>query len=792
MKTHIRYLLEDSNSLDQYFQLHKAVTLDDVKRHLFLLARESNVRIPDHIYRLAAEKTFTDIHSLSHLFTIGLTQLSEEYLEVKQDKVYVKACKQNEWQLLLTKIPPLLLVACRIWRNHSVISPTNTDFLTHYIAPNVKHTALPSPQIPQMEEMRKRHNGLCDMHVHLNGALETDLTWQDMLAHPQEVYSEIKKANVKEKVKEQYDNILGSYYSPWTLYSLLKRAIIIRQLLYTYVIDPDDDSIPYKFQSFDHLLAHIEFYAETNVLSLPRYDATDKHPMRLLMGEVGNDLQLECLMYIHILNFLSRYPNNDTVARLFHYYLLILGLFNRMLVQQIQCNGFEQFQKYTMNGVREYSERQYVKRFLQMAGNELTNIHRIEGKFSPKDSIDKNDALVAKIHDGWIKLHNLLKEKQLQKPEFQLTAHFIKQPDKIRPDDYMRFQRLRHEIMYKAKILADWRRSHIKYAFMFSSIDAAASELDTPPEVFAPVYHYLREEGFLHFTYHAGEDFYHILSGMRAVYEAIDFLGLVHGDRIGHATACGLPVHVWHENIGPKLLIRKGEWMDDLVFAAYIINKYQAPQLLSMLPVLHLMISNYSQEIYDKNYSLSELIHSWLIRKEDPEPLYWKYPKSQDIPDKYKLYLEYHTPEVAKRYDEIIEIDSCKPFDEEGLEILQKLALRYMHEKEIVIEMMPTSNVLISHHHDYSTYHFSSWLKWQKEGYPIPAIVLGTDDTGIFATNIYNEYCNIFCHLVYHDKMNSYDALKALEQIDYNSRIYAFKDNIPDDQLENRFLKKKS
>ena len=63
----------------------------------------------------------------------------------------------------------------------------------------------------------------------------------------------------------------------------------------------------------------------------------------------------------------------------------------------------------------------------------------------------------------------------------------------------------------------------------------------------------------------------------------------------------------------------------------------------------------------------------------------------------------------------------------------------------------------------------------------MPAIILGTDDPGIFATNIYNEYCNIFCHLVYHDKMNSYDALKALEQIDYNSRIYAFKENFEEE-----------
>ena len=770
--SHICYLLEDYNSLDQYLQLHTAVTIGDVKRHLLLLARENNVHVPDHIYRLEAEQTFRDIHSLSHLFITGLTRLSDGHLEIKQNRIYVKACKQNEWQLLLTKIPPLLLVACRIWQEHRVITPSCSEYMTRYIVPNVRFTAIPSPQILQLEELRERNKGLCDMHVHLNGALETDLAWQDMLSHPQEIYTEIQKANKKEKVKEQYDDILGAYYNPWTLYGLLKRAIIIRQLLYAYVIDPVNSSIPNDFQTFEQLLAHIELHAETKVTTISCYETTCQHPMRLLMGTVGNDIQLECLMYIYILYFLSIHPNNDTVANLFHYYLLILGLFNRMLVQQTRCTGFEQFQKYTMNGFREYSERHYVKRFLQMAGNELTNIHHIEGKFSPKDNIDANDAFVAKIHDGMIYLHKSCKAQALPMPELQLTAHFIKQPDNMRPGDIVRFQRLRRSLMHKAMILADWRRSHTKYASMLVSIDAAASELDTPPEVFAPVYHFLRKEGFCHFSYHAGEDFFHLLSGMRAVYEAIEFLNLTHGDRIGHATACGLSPYQWRKNIGPKLLIRKGEWMDDLVFAAYIINKYRYQDLLPLLPVINIMVSNYSQEIYNKTYALSEHIQAWSARKNDPEDIYRK---NKDLSETTELFWKYHTYEVAKRYNEIIEIESYEPFGEEELELLQQLVLRYMHEKEIVIEMMPTSNVLISHYHDFSTYHFSKWLKWQREGLPVPAIVLGTDDTGVFATNIYNEYCNIFCHLVYHDKMNTYDALKVLEQIDYNSRVYSFK-----------------
>lgn len=80
------------------------------------------------------------------------------------------------------------------------------------------------------------------------------------------------------------------------------------------------------------------------------------------------------------------------------------------------------------------------------------------------------------------------------------------------------------------------------YAKFVTGADAAASEFDTPPEVFAPSFRRLRKNGIRHFTYHAGEDFFHILSGLRAIYEAIEFLGLQAGDRIGHATAAGVDV----------------------------------------------------------------------------------------------------------------------------------------------------------------------------------------------------------------------------------------------------------
>ena len=148
----------------------------------------------------------------------------------------------------------------------------------------------------------------------------------------------------------------------------------------------------------------------------------------------------------------------------------------------------------------------------------------------------------------------------------------------------------------------------------------------------------------------------------------------------------------------------------------------------------------------------------------------------EKVDDVRVLFIDYHRKETRKRYDKIIQIDTLGDFDEDQLTALQLLLLKYMHQKEIVIETLPTSNVIIGNHHNYSTYHLYNWYMWKKVGKPLPPIVVGTDDVGIFATNIYNEYCNIYCQFLYTKQMNSDDIVGFLKELNANARHYAFMD----------------
>ena len=64
-------------------------------------------------------------------------------------------------------------------------------------------------------------------------------------------------------------------------------------------------------------------------------------------------------------------------------------------------------------------------------------------------------------------------------------------------------------------------------------IDACSSEIACRPKVFGQVFRYLSDKG-LHRTYHAGEDFFDIVDGLRAIDEAILFCGVTCSHHLNH------------------------------------------------------------------------------------------------------------------------------------------------------------------------------------------------------------------------------------------------------------------
>lgn len=787
----IKNIISDRNSLGNYLTI-SLLELSDIKRHLFLLARSENKIIPDQHYHLLKEKELGDINSLEELLSKGLYKIAKPYLELRERKIFVQQCQQTQWQELITYIPPLILQSAYLAKEckpKGLVWAYLQVYYTEYILPNFKYSALPYPFIPQLDLYVQEQKGLHDLHMHLNGSTETDVIWQEMLQKPDEVYNSLKAVFEKEKVREQYEQET-TQFTPLTYLELLKTAQRIRRLLFDFIFPTSSN--PYADLGSDERILE-ELQKEHGSQIVGNY----KHPFQEIVSDSNHYkhmIAVESLMYILVFDYLEKPAPKPIVAKAFHFYLLILGLTNRLLVQQIHQNGFNQFQKITLNDIRWFTEQDYKHRFKQLHGNELRNLKFLEGRFAPQATEPKTISLLNAINDGWKDLKDLLNSKNNEEintyPKLRLTAHFIKQIDD-KKDEFIRHKNLRKQTWEKSFVLSKLLANNNTYRELITAADAASNEFDAPPEVFSPILRDLRRRGIRHFTYHAGEDFFHIICGMRAVYEAYTFSEFGCGDRIGHATALGLNPQLWVNNLGKKMLIRQGEWLDDLVFVYHIIVKYQMESLKKYIPFINNEIQELHFDIYGKHETVSMLEKAWLARKwctlhllaEEKANVLISFGHNEEEwdgvselkkdKDCLEIVVDYHKKANRNRYEKIIEIKT-EEFLVADLKEMQLAILKEMHEKEIVIETLPTSNVRIGHHKDYSTHQLWNWLNWEEEGKAIPPIVMGSDDTGIFATSIYNEYANLYCCATQQLEYSHNKIMTIIEKLDRNGRVYRF------------------
>lgn len=776
----LRQILMDRQTLDDY-ENNRTVTWSDIERRLLVNERTIDPHIPDHLYRGACGGTLGDkkINSLSKFLTDGLAELANIYItEENDDKIYIERGKFSAWQDLTTLCPPLPLFAAYLHSKNNLINNDYITYLNSLITPNVRYTALFAPRIKELQELRHSNHGFNDLHIHLNGSTETDSLWQDALNDPRKFARSYRALSLKDsKLLEQIEQE-NVFRDADRLYNLLERARALRQYLILSLFTN-------KFLVYPNTTLVMDAYNSDIVRG--------QHPLKKMLGSRFYDddcdtklpyseIEYECLMYVMILNQLQ---NKPIMAKAFHHYLLILGCLNRFVVHQIHQNGFQQFQKIADNDLRKSSEGDYTKRFFQLCGNDLSqsNFKIFEGRFAPKATPKDINKLIDRVELGWTSF----KDKYAgtvngDETKLYLIPHFIKRRESS--SDMIYHEKIRSKLFEQTRaVLSLWKdslwmpnhESHrddspkpILNLKKLVGIDAAASEFDAPPEVFASSYrkirHELREsENKCRFTFHAGEDFSHIVSGLRAIFETIIFLDLEENDRIGHGTALGLSYKRWQSMMDQDIWMKRGEFLDDLVFCYYILDHYKSG--LSKLcdcryekEIANLVIKikyNFNR-IYDaSNFndpSIHNIVTAWLNRMWNPylffqtsysdasqqpnfDPTEWSNFEAARLPEEVKDIMRAYLTN-RQEYNTCMLVKKSK-FSNKLVTEIQEIITEIIKQKEIVIETLPTSNVRISVYKNYAEHHLRSWLKQDLK------VVVGTDDAGIFATNIYNEYAHI-------------------------------------------------
>lgn len=667
---------------------------------------------------------------------------------------------------------------------------------------------LPGVENPALEQLRQE--GLAEIHRHLNGTILPSLLWSYLIQAPQRLSPRSLAGSL--------DGLTGH-----DCIALLRTARDLRKAIIGRLLNHSDaqtlqaqwnrDVLDRLGALYERLPIRFQDCPTFQVSGLPDY----RDPAALLPLAEDKPLVAERAFLYHAFRLFHQNTDDSVLAAALHAYLLLQNLIWRALSQpRDTAKGFDRFDRYHGIFLRKpekdrsfaAARERYLHRLIQ--AQRTGGIRWMELRTTPFDGVwqetyrlDRvlNRVLTKDISESRTnsefseapfdapgyheyRLNQLLQGVHDKSIKAKLIFHFIKQADRTPTGGFImpcRHSKLRCLVMKQAREIQQAHRSK-RFGRYIVGLDAANAELNAGPEVFAPAIRWLREktpccpadtayETLLQrfepnephgygLTYHVGEDFRHLLSGLRAVDEALRFLNMGAGDRIGHGLALGLDYTKWCLRMGSELAMPKGERLDDLAWLREKLSR-DPGRFGRLLFTLDDKIRRLARDLYSKlqqeppnpvDWQL--LYEAWKYRSQDPLP-YSNLEKllradlrvdtlpSQDIV--WKLWHAYHfDPTVRKHYSELIKISLTDPRLEdwhEAITWVQDEMLREIVQKRIAIEINPTSNLCIGAIEDLTEHPVFRWHPPQASSTAIrPYIMVGSDDPGVFATELAFEY----------------------------------------------------
>lgn len=737
-------LLSDQQLLNRYLQSDWPHP-EQIRQRLFQALREQQPFQPDYAIEACIVNAGLSLDesartcSYTQLLLSSLEHLASS-LQLRGSHVHVLSDDFERWQQMLTSVMPLSILSFFAFSkkmDENQAKVLFNEWFSH-------QSCLPAPYLPELVNIFE--DGVSEHHLHIMGTSENDYVWQDALRQPKATLSYLAKAHNCAAARQQLMQV-----NPEIKFSDLYRLLLIASELRQTLLE----------MMQGHVTAHSRTQLQDKLRSWPTRFSSH-HPASAYTA-TNNPFVNEALLLFAFYRHLAQ-TRSEVAARCLHIYLLLQSLFNRLLNQQPLDKGFQQFEKITQNELREATEERFQQRFEQLQGMYGNHFNLLEVRFAPKDDVNKLRKLLKALNKGY-------KRSTFSKQvPFTLTAHFIKAKDKPKLLHPCRDYPLRLRLQKQKKILCHYLQKNPKFKQRVVGIDAAGNELHAGADVFAPLYRQLRSEGVKHFTYHAGEDFKHLLSGMRQIFEAIHYLDLQPGDRIGHATAVGIEPTLWQERAAARQQISKGEWLDTLLFTHHLLLETGDAECIHQAYKLENTIQRLGEIVFSRHdLNIQALTRAWLNRWRDP------------LTDDYQLepggmagaiLTKWHTPEAYERARELLSVEtnilSCDIYRK-----MQENLIEIVCQKQIALEVLPTSNLRISYYKNYAEHHIYRWLK--EDAINRPTVVMGSDDPGIFATNIFNEYAHVFINAKKYQPGSSHEPIEIIRTLIENGHNFGFR-----------------
>lgn len=775
------------------------VSLDDqVESSVFLTQYEQARSLPDHVAKSAWSSLTQQLQKQNMKLgpIAALRLITGKFVKNEKGGPRTDLALFSEWQTLMSRVSCLPIMAC-----YQVFNPRPASQGYSFRWPLY-------PYHPAVEDYITRER-LHETHQHLNGSTSAEECWLDALKHPEVTVRDFEKGWASQETKQLCAQIDTSL-TPKIFKDRLQVANNIREILCRVAQD----------------------------MKLPEWMASLQHPRQLVDSTIlhrgkeygfatvwpTDDKYRQESEFFWLTGLLEkwRYGAPEGLERLLWIYLLIQNQYLTLLVQRDDFFGFEQFQKYTMTELREETEKSYLSRFKHAHGAGVySQVRYLEGRFAPKSDPSKMQKLLFSVLRGYweylkghmtvdwehpqpLNITQVLDNLEQVKPssicaELALVPHFIKK--KPKKDEVYPYALLFKDLKNQAAILMDIMKYEPRLTRWIRGVDAAANEMHAPPELFGPLFRVLAKSGIAHFTYHVGEDFPHLISGIRSIDDALRFLPLRNGDRLGHCTAIGITPNIWKRSLPLSLSMTKEARLLDLVFIWRELRshpellRYASDAAIEAVRLAHEVFSmeeeisiNTLDQVFELRGLLaeSEGLLGELDRPLKPKSLWLEeYERARELAKMagmkrpLKLYKQWLTSDnVRKQRAEYVEVP-LEYLPDEAVVSLQQVVMAKIADRNIAIECPPTSNTRISQYRDVSEHHIFRWMGLPGEaieGDVSMSICLGSDDPGIFAADLKSEFYHLFVVLTRKFGLSPAEALRKVAEVNENGRIYRFHD----------------
>ena len=356
-----------------------------------------------------------------------------------------------------------------------------------------------------------------------------------------------------------------------------------------------------------------------------------------------------------------------------------------------------------------------------------------------------------------------------------------------------RFARFYLEGRRHAQTLVSVLRGFPRALGTLRGVDLCTDEAGVPVWVMAPLVRWVRESGRVaaatlrdrgiigvpppRATIHAGEDFVHLLSGLRRVADAIRHLGLEEGDRIGHGMALGLDPTAWFERVGRVVQTRE-ERLFDLVWEweLYATGGAEVKDG-GRFPYLTATITRLAREMFGATCAPDEVAHFVRLLHCERELEAAGFPdrpgrrslsatrSGSDRDGPRTLLREYLRSTEVWRAGRILETITLHevPHERDALQTLQNALRREVGARGLTVEVNPSSNLLIG-----DLGRIDEHPIWRLrpvrpvDDVPPLSVCIGSDDPLTFATTLPHEYQLLYDTIVLSGRSHE-EALGWLE-----------------------------